>query len=186
MAEENREIARINFHIDELRKSEIRKDIELELRSEGPAGGPGSEIAGPLYVRTGRNRGSFTRARDLLAKRDYRGALALFENVVNLDPKDYEAWTDLGTAQSLDKKQKEAETSFRRALEANPPFLVAQLNLGKLYLSKQEPDKAVEILAKAVETSPASADANFYLGEAYLQIKRGSKGGRISQAGDSA
>ena len=172
---ENREVARISFHIDELRKTEIRKDIELEWKSEGPAGHPAAGVSGPLYVRTGGNRESFTRAQELLVKRDYRGAIALFENVVNSDPQDYEAWTDLGTAQSLDKKQKEAETSFRRALEANPAFLVALLNLGKLYLSKQETDKAIEILAKAVETSPASADANFYLGESYLQIKKGSK-----------
>lgn len=173
---EGREVARMNFLIDEIRKTEIRRDIELEWKSDSP--GAGRQTGGspsPRYARQEVNQAPFSLAQELLAKHEFRAAIPLLQQVVQADPGDFEAWNDLGMAQSEDKKQKDAEGSYLKALSVSPDFLLARLNLGKLYLSKQDAEKAIEVLGKAVESAPGSADANFYLGEAYLQVKKGSK-----------
>jgi len=94
---------------------------------------------------------------------------------VNDDPKDFVAWTALGSLLFNQNDLIEAETAYQHALKANPSYSIALLNLGKLHFARKDFENAIEALNRAVRYKPQSADANFLLGEAYLQIKKGSK-----------
>ena len=102
-------------------------------------------------------------------------AINLFKQIVANDPKDFAAWTELGTLYFRNEKSSEAEAAYTKALELKPDFMVALLNSGRFYLTQSQPDKAITVLTKAVETDATSANAKHLLGEAYLQIKKGSK-----------
>src|SRR6185437_8322009 len=89
--------------------------------------------------------------------------------------KDYESWSELGTAYLMQKDFSESETAYLRATETNPAFFLAFLNLGKLRMALKKFEPAVEPLSQALKIKPESPEANYLLGETYLQIKKGSK-----------
>jgi Tfp pilus assembly protein PilF len=173
---ESAEVARVHVTLNQSISTDIRQDISLEWR-----GAPGSRpakpgtIAADAYPRTPANRSLFDKALDAAKKKSYAQAVALLRQAVENDPKDYEAWTELGTQQFNSGAGDDAEKSFARAAEEKPTFILPWLNLGKLRLARKDFGGAVEALTKAVALTPPSAEANYQLGESYLQLKRGSK-----------
>jgi Flp pilus assembly protein TadD len=99
----------------------------------------------------------------------------LLRQIVASDPKDFEAWTELGTSLFRQGNLGEAGKAFNQALKLKPAFELALLNLGKLQLAQKNYEGSVETLTKLVELQPRIAEAQFLLGEAYLQVKKGSK-----------
>lgn len=173
---ETQEVGRI--HINIVRSTgEQRQDIELEWKSNPvkakSAGGIVS--VADIYKRTPANKKTFEKAEEALSKKEYEQAASLFNQLTTDDPKDYQAWTELGTAYLFEKNSAEAEKAYLRAIAVEPTFIQAYINLGRLRLIDKNFEGAIEILSKAVEAKPTSPDANYYLGEAYLQIKKGSK-----------
>ena len=69
----------------------------------------------------------------------------------------------------------EAEKAYLHALQLEPAFTLALLDLGKLRLEQKNFDGAIEVLSKAAALPPPSAEVNYFLGEAYLNLKKGSK-----------
>lgn len=128
-----------------------------------------------FYSRSSENEKLFEKAAALAKNKKNDDAVKIYRQIVENDAKDFVAWAELGTLFFNDGKYAEAEESYHQALGQKPDFMLALLNLGKLFLAQKQPDKAVMILSKAVETESASADAQHYLGEAYLQSKKGSK-----------
>lgn len=172
------EVARVSMLIQEMRKTDVRQDISLQWKDDfasekRPAAGTVS--ADEVYERTPENRKRFERAMDALGKKDSKTAISMFREIVSADPKDFIAWTELGSVHFKEEEFKEAEQSYQRALEAKPSFLLALMNMGKLRMAQKQMDSAIEIFTRAVEQHPRSAAANYFLGEAYLQIKKGSK-----------
>jgi len=62
----------------------------------------------------------------------------------------------------------EAIEQFRLALEIDPFYSEAYVNLGKAYLLTQSFDKAVKVLKQGEEKAPDFADLKNYLGLAYI------------------
>ena len=135
---------------------------------------PGVISAEADYKRSEKNEQLYQRAVAALKNGDKQAAVTHFDQLLAADPKDYVAWTELGTlffkANSLDN----AEACYFKAIELKKDYSVALLNLGKLYLTRKQFDNAVVALSNAVKVSPGSADAHHYLGESYLQAKKGS------------
>jgi tetratricopeptide (TPR) repeat protein len=172
----NEEVARIPVMIQELRKTDIRRDIELEWRGGSKnSAAAGTVSADMVYERTPENKARFEKAMEAMRRKDNKQAAALLGEIVAADPRDFIAWTDLGTIRFKENRLDEAERAYLHALEAKPSFLLALLNLGKTRIAGKNFDGAIETLAEAVRQHPQSADANYFLGEAYLQIKKGSK-----------
>lgn len=130
---------------------------------------------GPVYDRSRENQERLDRAVNDISKGRYDSAVAQLQSILKSDTKDFYAWVQLGNAYFLKKDNKNAESSYLKAIAERPSFMLALVNLGKLYLSDNDGEKAVAILTKAVELEPTSADAQHYLGEAYLSVKKGSK-----------
>ncbi len=173
---DDQEVARIEMMINELSKTDVRRDIVLQQRQLATSAAKSGILSvADSYQRTPENKKLFQQAMAAAAKDDRKNAVALLNQVVAADPKDFVAWTELGTIHFKDNKTGDAEKAYKRALEEKPDFFVPLLNLGKLQFSKKSYDQAIETLTKAVAANTQSAEANQFLGESYLQIKKGSK-----------
>jgi tetratricopeptide (TPR) repeat protein len=180
---DNVEIARVRVSIYGAVRTDVRQDISLEWKPSAGAKQP--EKAGIVsvaehYARSPDNGRLFGKAEDAVKKKQYEQAVALLRQIVGADPKDFEAWTELGTIAFIQQQPAEAENNYQRALQAQPTFSLALLNVGKLRMAQKDYKSAIEFLLRAVTAQPKSADANHFLGEAYLsevlkEIKQGSQ-----------
>lgn len=173
---ESNEVARIRVLLNEIFKTDVRQDIELEWRENFIGKSSNKTVAtADIYKRTGTNQKRFEKAQKALDEKNYAEAVDLLREILKEDVKDYQSWSELGTAYLMQKDFGESEAAYLRANEANPTFFLAFLNLGKLRMAEKKYETAVEPLSEALKIKPESPDANYLLGEAYLQIKKGSK-----------
>ncbi|MEW6130906.1 MAG: tetratricopeptide repeat protein [Acidobacteriota bacterium] len=174
---ENDEVARIRVRLMELRPTDVRQDIALEWRPNVGRKNPSASgtVAAVSYNRLPANQSKFDKAMEAIDKKRNDEAMTLLKEIVTDDPKDFIAWAGIGTLQSKQDKNGDAESSYLRALQEKPDYMLALMSLGKLRIAQKNYDGAIEILTRAVATPPPSAEANHLLGECYLQIKKGSK-----------
>ncbi len=173
---EHEEIGRIRVEILSPTKNDFRHDVFLEWRPGRKSSiKSGSVSAADYYDRSSRNQRLFTMAKQATDKKLYDEALAALQQLLAADPKDFQAWTELGTVYLFKHDYVESEKAYLQSIAVRPSFFLAHLNLGKLRLAKRDFAGAIEPLTTAVKVRPTSADANYYLGEAYLQIKKGSR-----------
>jgi len=172
---ENTEVARVRVRVQAVYKNDFRQDIILEARTNRASTKAATVSASDVYERSGATKSLFEKAQRAVDEKKYDAAMDLFARVVAADPKDFQAWTELGTVQLLRNNLEEAEKDYRRAIEERPTFTLGLLNLGRLLSAEKKYDAALEPLTAAVSAAPTSAEANLLLGEAYLQIKKGSK-----------
>jgi tetratricopeptide (TPR) repeat protein len=167
-------VARLRVQITAFSRQEIKQDIFLEWDtvSSGRPKSKGTVSTDDFYQRTPANQGLFDKAAGAIKKKKFDEAAAFLQRIVEADPKDYLAWTDLGTMLFALNKTAEAESSYTRALAERPGLLAASVNLGRLRVAGKSFDKAIEVLRPAVEKHPDSADGNYLLGEAYLQTRK--------------
>lgn len=153
----------------------LRQDVTIQWRSlKGAVKSDLGVVSTKGYTRTPEGERSFSAAMALVRDNKNNEARAALDEIVTKDPKDFIAWTMLGSIHLDQKKYSDAEAAFNRALELKPDLTLARVNLGRMYLAQSEFDKAIATLLKAVELDGTSADANHQLGEAYLRIKKGS------------
>jgi Tfp pilus assembly protein PilF len=182
----NEEVARIRVVLTFPLQTDVRNDISLEWRRPrvGLSDDKAAVVrASDFYQRPRATEAGFAGAQEAVKKKEYEQAITLLRQVVAEDPKDFEAWTELGTLHFKRGKAGEAEKLYLRALQERPTFIVALLNLGKLRVERKDYDGAIVVLLRAVKELPQSAEANYFLGEAFLQVKKGSKAvGYLSEA----
>jgi tetratricopeptide (TPR) repeat protein len=170
------EVYRNRIRIEPVGPLDMKSDITLTMKV--PASNTSSDkvvSVVSLYQRNGENQKKLEEAMKAGKQKKYEQEKELLQQIVNSDPHDFVAWTELGTAFFNLNKMGDAEAAYQKAIAANPTFFPALLNLGKLQLSAKNFDGAIGTLTKAVESNAKSAEANHLLGEAYLQIKKGSK-----------
>ena len=181
---ENTEVARIRVELVSPLATDLRQDINLELRATGSSSAkPASVSVEDYYQRTPTNQKLFEKAKAATDKKKYMEAEGVFNELVTNDPKDFQAWTELGTVYLLEQKLPDAEKAYSSAIDIRPKFFLGLMNLGRLRMMEKNYEGAIEPLTQAVNVHATSADANYYLGEAYLQVKKGSKAvGYLNQA----
>jgi len=110
----------------------------------------------------------------LVIKRQPDAALVELKKAVELDPKNAEAWYQMGYASyALKQDAAGALPSFEKAVAADPSNLGYRTFLGAVLGDTGQGDRAVEELTK-VTSAPGynKADAWIYLGSAHLSAKR--------------
>jgi tetratricopeptide (TPR) repeat protein len=173
----NNEVARVRIMVGSSIDADYRQDLELEWRPTDS----GTKIkdqaisVADLYERTADNQALFSKAQSTLVKKKYGDAASLLQQLLAADPKDFHAWTELGTVYFLQDKTGDAEKAYRRALDERPMFALALLNLGRVLIVQKKFEDAIAPLTQIIESRSNSAEANYLLGEVYLQIKKGSK-----------
>lgn len=166
------EIARVPILISHNSTDDIRHDLAFQWK---PTNEVGTTAVVNAYSRSGENNSLYQRAsREIAAKNFTQAALSL-KSVVDKDPKDFPAWTDLGMVYFLQKDLDASEKAYLAAIAGKPDHLPALINLGRVRLAKKNNEGAIETLEQAVKVDPKSASANYFLGEAYLAAKKGSK-----------
>ena len=181
---ENTEVGRIRIELVSPLPIDQRQDISLELSAPlGASTKPASVSVEDYYKRMPANQKLFDKAQAATDKKKYAEAVALFNELLANDPKDFQAWTELGTVYLIEHKPTEAEMAYIHATDIRPGFFLGLMNLGRLRVMQKNFEAAIEPLTAAIDIQPTSADANYYLGESYLQIKKGSKAvGYLNQA----
>lgn len=169
----NVEISRVAMLISQKKLEPIRQDIELEWTSN-LRNKLGIVPAQNSYVRTNQNRELYERAMKEINKNDLVKATATLRSLVEADPKDFQAWTELGMVYFIQKNFAGAESSYGKAIELKPDSVTALVSLGRVRLAQKNNEGAIKILEDAVKADPKSATANYFLGEAYLALRKGS------------
>jgi len=171
------EVARIHLLLQEKMSTDIRRDLEFEWRPDLASQDrkkPGPDSSTELYARGSENAAKLGKALKAGASKDYKASIRLLREIVASDPKDFEAWEELGTMLFRQGKLAEAENPYQQALQSRH-YTLALLNLGKLQLAMKKNEEAVESLRRLVEMSPQFPEGHYFLGEAFLQVKKGSR-----------
>ncbi len=99
-------------------------------------------------------------------KGDYDTAIKAYREATEKNPKDYNAYNLLGMAlrfkynRTGDPKLKQQEIdAFSRAVELEPRFVVALVNLGASYYFSGKKKKAAEVFKRVLEISPNHPEA---------------------------
>jgi len=171
---DNVEIARMPVLISSNSVEQIRQDLEFRIKGAAARTSPGV-VEADAYNRSNQNRALYQRATHEIESKNFTQAIATLRSLVEADPKDYPAWTELGMVYFVQKDLEAAESSYTSAVQAKPDHVRALVNLGRVRLARKNNEGAVEALEAAVKADPKSATANYFLGEAYLALKKGSK-----------
>ena len=172
---ESVEIARVSATLSSPFKTDYRRDIELQWRGTYNKTIAQVISAADIYARSKSQEAQFSKALNASDEKNYEKAVALLREIVANDPKDFPAWTELGTVYFIVKNFAESEASYLEALKIKTDYAVALISLGRLRIAENKFEGAVQVLTDAVKAAPTSAQANYFLGEAYLQLKLGSK-----------
>ena len=94
-------------------------------------------------------------------------AIALYEEILELDPEYAAAYINLGTIQFHLRQYGRAEQLYRRATEADPAYVLAFFDLGNVLDELERPDESIAAYRQAVALAPHYADAHYNLALAY-------------------
>ena len=94
-------------------------------------------------------------------------AIALYEEILALDPKYAAAYINLGTIQFHLREFGLAEQLYRRATEADPEYVLAFFDLGNVLDELERPDESIAAYRQAISLAPRYADAHYNLALAY-------------------
>jgi hypothetical protein len=108
-------------------------------------------------------------ARTFAQARTWHGTQALFMHALRVNPRSWLAYTNLGVSET---DPRAAETLLRRAIEFNPKYADARIDLGTVLAEQNRLPEAVQEFQIAVKLRPDIADAHANLGLAYSQLGR--------------
>ena len=111
------------------------------------------------------------RAAEYLKEGKLKEAVIELRNVVQLDPKDDAAYSQLGETYLKLKKGREAFQAFSRAVSVNPENLKAQLKLGQIFLLARKTDEARKKAKLLLEKAKDDPDALSLLAGVQVQEK---------------
>ncbi len=107
-----------------------------------------------------------------LERGDYQVAVDLFKRVIDDDPKNKSAWTNLGRAYMGLRETENAIAAFRKQTELNEYDENAYDNLAWAYSVERKYDQAALAYGKAIEINPLSDYAHAALGGMYIEAKQ--------------
>ena len=94
-------------------------------------------------------------------------AIALYEEILELDPDYAPASINLGTLHFHMRQYGRAEEFYRRATIADPDYVLAYFDLGNVLDELERLDESIAAYCKAVALAPRYADAHYNLALAY-------------------
>src|SRR5208282_5420079 len=98
---------------------------------------------------------------------DKQRAIALYEEILEIDPQYAAACINLGTVFFHLRQYGRSEELYRHATEADPGYVLAYFDLGNVLDELERIDESIAAYLKAVTLSPRYADAHYNLALAY-------------------
>ncbi|PVV16532.1 MAG: hypothetical protein B6D77_00890, partial [gamma proteobacterium symbiont of Ctena orbiculata] len=120
----------------------------------------------------------FDRGMELFDQGNFTKARLEFKNVLQIDPKDADAYFMFGQIEEKDENWSKAYALFLRATELDPMHVDAQVHLGTIFALAGETEKALTAADKALEVKPTDASAMVLKG--FVKAKMGEKDAAIS------
>ena len=102
----------------------------------------------------------------------YDEAASILRDVVTRDPRNWEAWLRLARAYEGKRSFKEAESTYRQALEIQPSYPGGYQHLGAFYYNQGRYDEAVRSFQRASELAPDNYKALNNLAAVFVQQGR--------------
>jgi tetratricopeptide (TPR) repeat protein len=127
-----------------------------------------------------RKKNYFDRGMELYEQGNYSKASLEFRNVLQIDPKDADAYYMFGLLEEKEENWRKAFSLFFRATELNPKHLDAQVHLGTIYVLAGEIDKALQSADAALAIKADHAEALVLKG--FALAKSGKNDEAISEA----
>ena len=94
-------------------------------------------------------------------------AIALYEEILVIDPEYAPAYINLGTINFHLRQYGRAEELYRRATEVDPGYVLAFFDLGNVLDELQRQDESIDAYRQAIALAPRYADAHYNLALAY-------------------
>ena len=135
-------------------------DRPFAVPEPGPLRRPGA--ANPSSV-----QGRFLAAVQAEEAGEKQRAIALYEEILKIDPQYAAAYINLGTINFHLRQFARAEELYRRATEADPGYVLAFFDLGNVLDELQRLDESIAAYRRAVALAPRYADAHYNLALAY-------------------
>jgi len=98
-------------------------------------------------------------AEDAIQKNDFAGAETLLRKALDTDPKNYQAWFDLGFVLNRLNRADESIAAYRKSVAAKPDIFESNLNLGLMLARTNNPD-AEPFLRAATSLKPTAHSAS--------------------------
>ncbi|MFI6492801.1 tetratricopeptide repeat protein [Streptomyces sp. NPDC050564] len=102
---------------------------------------------------------------------DSLGAARDYRRVLELDPRNKQAWYGLGLIEQQDGRAADARAAYEKALETDPKFMSALYSEAFL-LRSSDPDRAIELLKRAVAADPKATSIQMQLGNLLAEQHR--------------
>lgn len=105
-------------------------------------------------------------------KKDFNGAVKLFDEAIELNPNNAEAWGGRGTAYYNLKQYDRAIQDYNTAIELNPNYSGYYKSRGRAYNHLKQYEQAIKDFNKAIELNPKDFNAYHSRANVYLGLKK--------------
>lgn len=99
-------------------------------------------------------------------------AQAIYEQVLQLQPTNFDALQLLGVLSTQKKDHLLAIEFYSKALQINPQHAASYNNLGVVFHEQERFDEAIELYERAIANEPKYADAHYNRGNALKELER--------------
>jgi tetratricopeptide (TPR) repeat protein len=99
-------------------------------------------------------------------------AVAELEETVKKDPKNQQAYFQLGKGYQALKNEEKAVGAYKKAIEIKPDFAEANYALGRVYFDKKDYETSLPYLQKAAKVKYTSAEYLVAVGDNYRFLNR--------------
>src|SRR5690349_21797821 len=109
----------------------VRQDLNLAWKP-GMSSKPASISAADFYKRSGNNEKLFLKAKEATDQKRYDDSILSLQELTAADPRDFQAWAELGTVYLFKQNYDESEKAYLKSTTERPEFFLGQMNLGRL------------------------------------------------------
>ncbi|MEK6749676.1 MAG: tetratricopeptide repeat protein [Pseudomonadota bacterium] len=129
-----------------------------------------------------RQQAHLEKSKDFLAQTDYAKAGVEIRNVLQIEPKNIEAYYIAGLIEEKLKNYEKAFSNYSKALELDPNYNDAKVRLGRIYIFMGDSAKAEKLAAEILATAPSDAAAKTL--RAAVMVSKGDKAQALKIARD--
>ncbi len=160
---------RLAFRCDGAMVDPIRRQLlfDFERVERQPSAGQPAPLRRPGAVNARNVQELFLRAVQAEESGEKHRAIALYEEIVAVDPSFAPAYINLGTIHFHLRKYGRAEELYRRATETDPGYVLAFFDLGNVLDELQRPNESIAAYRQAIALAPRYADAHYNLALAH-------------------
>ena len=115
--------------------------------------------------------------------KQYDKASDVFRYWTRLDPRDPDAWVNLGAALNVAGDHKAASDALRKAIQRNKKSAIAYYNLGIAQKAMNQPKLAISAYEECLRIDPENSEASINLANAYFGQKQFAKAAKAATAG---